>query len=87
MEVFQLATDRGVIIVNCTQCLQGKVKMGAYEAGSGLSKAGVISGYDMTDEAVLTKLFYLLSIPSLSVSEVKHYMAQNLKGEVTLTEV
>ena len=80
----QEAAAEGVIIVNCSACLKGSVRMGAYESGSGLVKAGVLSGFDMTDEAALTKLFYLLSVSDYQHVDVKYALMQNLKGEVTV---
>ncbi len=80
------ANDRGVVIVNCTQCLYGTVKIGAYKAASGLAKTGVISGFDMTDEAALGKLFYLLSQPELSQNDVKNAFAVSLHGEVSVDD-
>ncbi|QYO70864.1 asparaginase [Vibrio cholerae] len=77
------ASERGVIVVNLTQCLAGKVNMGGYATGCALADAGVISGYDMTPEAALAKLHYLLS-QSLSYEEVKAKMQQVLRGEMTL---
>ena len=76
------ATGRGVVIVNCTQCLEGSVDMNDYETGRRLLDVGLISGYDMTSEAALTKLFWLLSL-GISREEVQERMQQNLRGELT----
>lgn len=76
------ASAKGIIIVNISQCAGGRVKMGFYETSIALQSAEVVSGYDMTSEAALTKLMYLLG-QGLSQSEVVKYMSQNLKGEIT----
>lgn len=77
------ASERGVIVVNLTQCLAGKVNMGGYATGCALADSGVISGFDMTPEAALAKLHYLLS-QNLSYEEVKERMQQVLRGEMSL---
>ncbi|MHA2939933.1 asparaginase [Vibrio sp. RC27] len=77
------ASDRGVIVINLTQCLAGKVNMGGYATGCSLADAGVISGYDMTPEAALAKLHYLLS-KELGYEEVKRQMQLVLRGEMSL---
>ncbi|MDG3088672.1 asparaginase [Vibrio hannami] len=77
------ASKRGVIVVNLTQCLAGKVNMGGYATGCALAESGVISGYDMTHEAALAKLHYLLS-KDLSYTEIKTEMQKVLRGEMSL---
>jgi len=76
------ATSRGVVIVDCTQCLRGSVQLGDYVTGSALARAGVISGYDMTAETALAKLSYLFS-QDISADEIKRLMQINLHGELT----
>jgi L-asparaginase len=82
MSLLNQASENGVVIVNCTQCYKGSVDMSGYATGHALQAAGVISGFDMTPEATLTKLSYLLSC-NYSVEEVKQKMQTNLRGELT----
>lgn len=82
LAALQEATARGVVIINCTQCLEGCVDMKGYETGRRLLEVGLISGYDMTSEAALTKLFWLLSL-GLSREEVQRQMQENLRGELS----
>ena len=82
LAVIRDACARGVVIVNCTQCLYGSVDMTGYVTGNALAEAGVISGFDMTSEAALTKLHWLLS-QDLSTDEVRRLMQENLRGELT----
>jgi L-asparaginase len=78
------AQENGVIVVNCTQCFRGTVNMTGYANGHLLQDTGLISGGDMTPEATLAKLHYLLSKPELSTQQRKGLMTRNLRGELTL---
>jgi L-asparaginase len=76
------AIDKGIIILNITQCLEGRVIQGMYATSSHLKKIGVISGEDMTYEAAVTKLMFLLG-QKYSTQEIKKQLTQNLRGELT----
>ncbi len=79
----QEAADRGIVVVNITQCQRGAVEMARYETGLQLLQAGVISGYDSTPESAVTKLMFLLG-HGLSQEEVRYMMNSNLAGEMTM---
>lgn len=81
LRVLREASDRGVVLVNCTQCHRGTVTSD-YAAGNSLSEAGVIGGRDMTPEAALIKLSWLLS-QDLSRDEVKELIPKSIRGELT----
>lgn len=82
LSLLEEATQRGVIIVNCTQCQHGRVEMNQYATGYTLKKAGLISGHDMTPEAAHCKLLYLFS-KNNGLDQIKKMMEQNLAGELT----
>lgn len=83
LDVIKKAVQQGIIIVNCSQCPRAKIRMSDYATGSALLNAGVISGGDMTFEAVITKLFYLFS-RELPRDEIKKQLMMNLRGELTV---
>ncbi len=76
------ATDRGIIIVNITQCSSGAVEMERYETGIHLLQAGVISGYDCTPECAISKLMFLLG-HGYSNREVRYLMKTCMVGEIS----
>lgn len=79
------AVNKGIVIVNVTQCRGGGVQMKRYGTGNKLLEAGVVSGYDSTTEAAVTKLMFLFG-HKLSTQEVKDNMNCSLIGEITIPE-
>ncbi len=82
-EIIRDATERDLIIYNVTQCRGGAVMQGKYETSAWLEDAGVISGHDITTEAAITKLMYLLG-NGYSTSRVKKYLSKSLRGEMSV---
>jgi len=84
LNILTRAHERGIVIANCTQCIKGAVS-GAYKTGVVLRRAGVVPCLDMTTEAALTKLAYLLSRYEQQ-EDVEQYMQSNIRGEITMEE-
>ena len=75
--------DRGVVILNVTQCVNGGVKSNRYVSGDILAATGVIAGSDLTFEAAITKMMYLFG-RGLSSEEVKQRIIEPIAGELTI---
>lgn len=79
-EIEKAICEKNLVIVNVTQCNQGMVRMGLYDASTALLKLGVISGMDMTPEAALVKMMFLFG-QGYDVETVKEQMQKDLRGE------
>ncbi len=86
LNVIKAATKRGIVFINCTQCHMGHVDEKNYRTGVELTKAGAVSGVDMTAEAAIGKLYYLFSITSDS-NIIKKQIGQNLRGELSESKI
>ena len=83
VERIKNAVRRGLLVLNVTQCQAGKVDMDAYATGIALKNEGVISGYDSTIEAAITKMFYVLGQTD-DLCEAKRLLNSNLRGEISI---
>ena len=83
MRLLDQAAHRGVNIVNISQCLTGSVEMERYGAGFQLKAAHVISGYDSTVEAMVTKMMYLQGRYADN-KKVREKLTESLAGEISI---
>ncbi|MDB5030618.1 type I asparaginase [Mucilaginibacter sp.] len=84
IDMLKNAIDSGKVIVDISQCKVGTVELGRYETSKILKDIGVANGYDMTFEAAVTKMMYLLGQVD-DVKEVKRLMEVDLRGELTVS--
>jgi L-asparaginase len=84
IDLLKQAIDGGKVIVDISQCKVGTVELGRYETSKQLKDIGVANGYDMTYEAAVTKMMFLLG-QSEDPKEVKNLMEVDLRGELTVS--
>ena len=76
------AIDKGIKIINVTQCIGGRVIQGHYETSVALNEIGVINGNDITTEAAVAKLMHLLT-KNMTNEKFKFYFEKSMRGEMT----
>ncbi|MCM1079349.1 MAG: type I asparaginase [Bacteroidales bacterium] len=81
-DILRKISERGITVVNISQCMAGRVEMGRYDTGYHLQQSGVLSGYDSTIEAAVTKLMHLTARHS-APDVVRSHMSRSLAGEIT----
>jgi L-asparaginase len=81
-EILANAIKKGMIVLNVTQCNSGSVDQGRYETSSAFNQIGVIGGKDITTEAAVAKLMFLLD-SNKPLDEIKKLLSLSLRGEIT----
>ncbi|MFN3916977.1 MAG: asparaginase [Flavobacteriales bacterium] len=83
IKVLENAAERGILMINITQCPSGFVEQGRYQTSRSFSNIGIISGGDMTIETALCKLMFLLN-KGYSTAEISELFTKNMQGEITV---
>ena len=83
IEAMDRALKRGIIVLNVTQCKAGSVVMCQYEASYEMNRIGIIGGNDITLEAAVTKMMYLLGTFPNDPDHVRECLQRPLRGEMT----
>lgn len=85
LDAIRETVERGIVVLNVTQCANGGVHSRRYVAGDVLSATGIISGHDLTFEAAITKMMYLFGL-GLDADEVSRRLAVPIAGELTVSQ-
>lgn len=85
LDALRQAKEKGVVVLNVTQCQGGSVEMEKYQTGMALKKAGVVGGFDITTEAAIAKMMYAAG-NSRKPADIEEMMSVSLAGEVTLKQ-
>ncbi|MGQ0828405.1 MAG: asparaginase [Bacteroidota bacterium] len=83
IDAIKKAIDKGIVILNVTQCNAGAVQQGKYATSAAFKKIGVIGGSDLTTEAAVAKLMYVLGSTS-NKKEIEKLLKADLRGEMTV---
>jgi L-asparaginase len=83
IKALRKADENGLVILNVTQCNAGKVEQGKYATSASFTKIGVIGGSDITSEAAVAKLMYVLGSSS-DKKEIRKLLQADLRGEMSL---
>lgn len=84
IDMIRNTIERGVVVLNVTQCVNGGVHTNRYVSGDILAATGVLSGFDITLEAAITKMMFLFGL-GLDANQVKYYLERPLAGEMTIS--
>lgn len=82
-DLLKEATEKNIIILNVTQCKQGTIEMGKYETSRAFRDLGICSGSDLTMEAAVTKMMFLLGKYPNQPKQVKSEIQRSLRGEMS----
>lgn len=83
LEALRRTVARGVLVLNVSQCDEGHVDQSRYATGAGLATAGVIGGEDITTEAAVAKLMFVLAQHPNDPAAARTLLTQNLRGEIS----
>lgn len=82
MDMLARASNQGMVITACSQSAHGRVAIGTYAAGAGMTAAGVVGAGDMTFEALFAKLHHLLAL-GMAPEAIRKNLMRNLSGELS----